>query len=70
MDPRSNGRISAVCLGYIMILNTIPAVLGTVLCIVIKPGVFPVWMLCVAYFNERKISWLPSGSICWWNNQA
>ena len=38
LDPRSNGRISAVCLGYIMLTNCVPAVVGTIVCLIVKPG--------------------------------
>ncbi|XP_033724713.1 putative sodium-dependent excitatory amino acid transporter glt-6 [Pecten maximus] len=38
MDPKSNGRISAVCVVYTLISNFIPTVLGCVFGIVIGPG--------------------------------
>ncbi|XP_056014300.1 excitatory amino acid transporter-like isoform X2 [Ostrea edulis] len=38
MDPRSNGRISALSFGYIVITNTIGAVIAIVVFLVIRPG--------------------------------
>lgn len=38
MDPKSNGKVSAVCFLYIMITNTMPTVIGSILVVAIKPG--------------------------------
>ncbi|XP_048781372.2 excitatory amino acid transporter-like [Ostrea edulis] len=38
MDPRSNGRISALSFGYIVITNTIGAVIAIVVFLIIQPG--------------------------------
>lgn len=38
MDPRSNGKVSGISLAYIMITNFIPAILASILCLIIKPG--------------------------------
>ncbi|XP_069118973.1 putative sodium-dependent excitatory amino acid transporter glt-3 [Argopecten irradians] len=38
MDPKSNGRISAVCIVYVLVTNFVPSILGCVLCMVIGPG--------------------------------
>jgi Na+/H+-dicarboxylate symporter len=40
MDPRSNGRISAMSFGYIVITNTIGAVIAIVVFLVIQPGTY------------------------------
>ncbi|XP_060066441.1 putative sodium-dependent excitatory amino acid transporter glt-3 isoform X2 [Ylistrum balloti] len=38
MDPKSNGRISAVCLVYTLVCNFVPSVIGCLLCIAVGPG--------------------------------
>lgn len=38
LDPKSNGKISIVSLGYIMFTNFLPSVIGSILCVIIKPG--------------------------------
>ncbi|XP_078334175.1 excitatory amino acid transporter 1-like [Crassostrea virginica] len=38
MDPKSNGRVSAVCFLYIMLTNTMPTIIGSILVVTIKPG--------------------------------
>ncbi|XP_062568574.1 excitatory amino acid transporter 1-like [Saccostrea cucullata] len=38
MDPKSNGKVSAVCLVYIMITNMAPTIIGSILVVAIKPG--------------------------------
>ena len=39
MDPKSNGKVSVVCLVYIMIDNCIGTIIGTAVSLIIKPGV-------------------------------
>lgn len=39
MDPKSNGRVSAVCFLYIMLTNTMPTIIGSILVVTIKPGI-------------------------------
>lgn len=39
MDPKSNGKVSAVCFLYIMITNTMPTIIGSILVVAIKPGI-------------------------------
>lgn len=39
MDPKSNGRVSATCLGYIMITNCLGPAIGASVCLILKPGV-------------------------------
>lgn len=39
MDPKSNGRVSVVCLLYIMVDNCVGTIIGTAVCLIIKPGV-------------------------------
>ncbi|XP_062587358.1 excitatory amino acid transporter 1-like, partial [Saccostrea cucullata] len=38
MDPKSNGRISALSFGYIIITNTIGAIIAILLFLIIQPG--------------------------------
>ncbi|XP_048730321.2 excitatory amino acid transporter 1-like isoform X2 [Ostrea edulis] len=38
MDPKSNGKVSAVCFLYIIFTNMMPTIIGSVLVIAIKPG--------------------------------
>ncbi|OWF36689.1 Excitatory amino acid transporter 2 [Mizuhopecten yessoensis] len=38
MDPKSNGRISAVCVVYTLVCNFVPSIIGCVLCMAIGPG--------------------------------
>ncbi|KAL5006971.1 hypothetical protein ScPMuIL_015777 [Solemya velum] len=53
MDPKSNGRISAISFGYIIVTNSVPCVIGTVLCLVIQPGV---GLQSTALANDRPTS--------------
>lgn len=38
MDPKSNGRVSALSFGYIVITNTIGAIMAVVVFLLIQPG--------------------------------
>ncbi|XP_046367999.2 excitatory amino acid transporter-like [Haliotis rufescens] len=38
LDPRSNGRISVLCLGYIIVTNAIGAAIAVIVSLIIKPG--------------------------------
>ncbi|XP_067654532.1 excitatory amino acid transporter-like [Haliotis asinina] len=38
LDPRSNGRISILCLGYIIVTNAVGAVIAVIVSLIIKPG--------------------------------
>ena len=38
MDPRSNGKVGGLALGYIMIQNLLGTILGCVVCVIFKPG--------------------------------
>ncbi|XP_052801565.1 excitatory amino acid transporter-like [Mya arenaria] len=38
MDPRSNGKVSGIALGYIMVQNLLGTVIGTAICLIVKPG--------------------------------
>ncbi|WAR02017.1 EAA1-like protein [Mya arenaria] len=37
MDPRSNGKVSGIALGYIMVQNLLGTVIGTAICLIVKP---------------------------------
>lgn len=38
LDPKSNGKISAISFVYILLTNILGCVLGVVLCLILKPG--------------------------------
>ncbi|VDI07833.1 Hypothetical predicted protein [Mytilus galloprovincialis] len=38
LDPKSNGKISLVSLGYIMSTNFLGCLVGSILCVIIRPG--------------------------------
>ncbi|KAH3884131.1 excitatory amino acid transporter 1-like [Dreissena polymorpha] len=38
MDPRSNGKVGGIALGYIIVQNLLGAITGAVICLVVKPG--------------------------------
>ncbi|CAC5409720.1 unnamed protein product [Mytilus coruscus] len=38
LDPKSNGKISLVSLGYIMLTNFLGCLVGSILCVIIRPG--------------------------------
>nr|KAG5712884.1 hypothetical protein BaRGS_007481 [Batillaria attramentaria] len=38
LKPKENGRVTAVCLSYIIITNVIGAVIGTLLAVIVRPG--------------------------------
>ncbi|XP_052065699.1 excitatory amino acid transporter 1-like [Mytilus californianus] len=38
LDPKSNGKISLVSLGYIMLTNFLGCFVGSLLCVIIRPG--------------------------------
>ncbi|VDI07835.1 Hypothetical predicted protein [Mytilus galloprovincialis] len=38
LDPKANGKISLVCLGYIMSMNFLGCLVGSILCVIVRPG--------------------------------
>lgn len=51
MDPKSNGRISGLSLGYIIITNSIGAIIAVVVFLIIQPGTYCVY---VSMINDKN----------------